>query len=87
MMRREVDRKWDQYKPKTNVFWFHYLVTKMIEGVHYQRKLKAHLNIFREFRDGLLRYESAAEIAHDKFFADLIADEVVLNPLARLNMS
>jgi len=87
-MRKELGGKWEMHSPKTNVFWIHYLVSKMIEGVRYKKKkTKALLQSFKDFGDKVLRYETTAQIAQDPFFADLIADEVAMNPLARLMMS
>jgi len=88
MMRKELNGKWERHSPKTNVFWIHYLVSKMIDGVKYQSKRKPRQVVaaFKEFRDRVLRYENTAQIAEDKFFSDLVADEVAMNPLARLMM-
>jgi len=88
MMRKELNGKWAQHSPKTNVFWIHYLVSKMIDGVKYapKRKSKTALTSFKEFRDRVLQYQNTTQVAEDKFFSDLVADEVAMNPLARLMM-
>ena len=88
MMRKELGGKWELHSPKTNVFWIHYLVSKMIDGVRYKkRKGKALLQAFEDFRDKVLQFSNTSQVAEDPFFSDLIADEVVMNPLARLMMS
>ena len=88
MMRKELEGKWERYSPKTNVFWVHYLVSKMIDGAKYQSKKKPRQLVatFKVFRDRVLQYQNTTQVAEDKFFSDLVADEVAMNPLARLMM-
>ena len=88
MMREENHGEWNKFHPKNNLFWIHYLVDKFIQGVKYsgRKKTKAQLAPFREFKDRILQCNSISEIIRDQFFSEVIADEVVLNPLARLKM-
>lgn len=88
-MRKELRGKWDSHSPKTNIFWIHYLVSKLIDGVRYnpKRRSRAVLASFKDFQDRVLSFENTTQIVQDGFFSDLVADEVVVNPLALLNLS
>ena len=36
MMRTETEGDWSKHTPRTNIFWMHYLVDKMISGVKFE---------------------------------------------------
>ena len=65
MMRDEVKNKWQQFHPRTNVFWLHYLLNKLIEEVPYKlTKSQLHrksLCKLRKYKADILDYSSALE--------------------------
>ena len=38
MMQTEVNDNWEQFQPKTNIMWLHYLLDKLINVVPYKNK-------------------------------------------------
>jgi serine/threonine-protein kinase haspin len=67
MMRQENQNDWRKFCPKTNIFWSHYLVGKLIEKGRYQDTTSAtHLRfknkLFR-IQSNLLKYSSCMECA------------------------
>uniref|UniRef100_T1ICX8 non-specific serine/threonine protein kinase n=1 Tax=Rhodnius prolixus TaxID=13249 RepID=T1ICX8_RHOPR len=51
-MKKDVGDRWEQFVPKTNVRWLHYLIDKMIKKVKYQRKTaKVHRDSMRCLHD------------------------------------
>ena len=65
-MRSIHQEDWAQFKPKTNIFWLHYMVEKCINGVYYKKSLKKTSKIYksgmgklRTVRNQLLDFDSA----------------------------
>lgn len=57
--------KWEDYRPKTNIYWISYIVTKLIDGVNYKKpKTKVHLeylNKLQDLKETILSYESCID--------------------------
>lgn len=68
--------RWDSYKPKTNIFWLHYVLDKMLESVHYKNtKTIVHntgLKNLRMLKNSILLFDSAKSFAESDLVLDLI---------------
>ena len=40
MMQKENKNSWEEFNPKTNLFWLHYMLEKMITEVYYKKVFK-----------------------------------------------
>ncbi len=66
MMRDEVENDWEGFYPRTNIFWLHYLLKKLIEEVPYTGKKsgKPHQQAMRKLKTwekNILTFASAEE--------------------------
>ena len=63
MMQTEVNDNWEQFQPKTNVMWLHYLLDKLINVVPYKnKKSQVHKKAMREMKNiknSIMEYSSA----------------------------
>ena len=69
MMRDHVNGKWGDFHPKTNIFWLHYLLDKLIGEVPY-KSLKAavhktNLRKLKALKAKILEYNSAKEYVQE----------------------
>jgi hypothetical protein len=48
MMKRANGNSWEEFLPKTNVFWLHYMLAKMTTDVYYKVRLVGWLIFCRE---------------------------------------
>ena len=67
MMRDNNKENWEKFSPKSNIFWLHYILDKMVDGVYYDKKCKRTTKVFKvgmkslkELKDTLLEYDSAS---------------------------
>ena len=37
MMKKENSDKWEEFNPKSNILWLHYVLDKMIKEVYYKK--------------------------------------------------
>ncbi len=69
MMKKEVRNEWQGFHPKTNVFWLHYLLDKLLDGVPYKvTKSQVHRKGMAKLRDlkaKILEYASALEFVRE----------------------
>jgi serine/threonine-protein kinase haspin len=69
--------QWALYKPKTNIYWLHYVLDKMLETVHYKRTTTAvhnsGLKHLQKLKNSILLYDSAKTFAKSDLVSDLIA--------------
>ena len=63
MMQTEVNDNWEQFQPKTNIMWLHYLLYKLINDVPYKNKRsQVHKKAMREMKNiknSIMEYSSA----------------------------
>lgn len=63
MMQTEVNDNWEQFQPKTNIMWLHYLLDKLINVVPYKnKKSQVHKKAMREMKNiknSIMEYSSA----------------------------
>ena len=63
MMQTEVNDNWEQFQPKTNIMWLHYLLDKLINAVPYKNKRsQVHKKAMREMKNiknSIMEYSSA----------------------------
>ena len=63
MMQTEVNDNWEQFQPKTNIMWLHYLLDKLINDVPYKNKRsQVHKKAMREMKNiknSIMEYSSA----------------------------
>lgn len=74
LMRSHLANNWSLYDPFTNVLWLHYVVDKMVKGVHYTKtSCLAHWTAIDELttmRKTMLANCASSTDVVDKFFAD-----------------
>ena len=62
MMQNHTNEDWKGYYPKTNIFWLHYLLDKIINEVKYKnKKTTCHrkgVSKLRKLKDRILDFES-----------------------------
>ncbi|KAK6639174.1 hypothetical protein RUM43_007444 [Polyplax serrata] len=72
MMQREMRNDWSLFKPKTNVFWLHYIIDKMLKMVRYKNKsTQVHKKFLKELQgieSALLKYGSCSDFVKDMGF-------------------
>ena len=65
-MRDKIGDSWNEFHPKTNVFWLHYLIDKLINEVPYKSKKatnhKKAMAKLRKMEKEILSFSSAEEI-------------------------
>lgn len=69
MMKSYNKNNWEAFTPKTNIFWLHYILDKMIDGVYYNKNCKKTTKVYKtgmkglkELKETLLYdYDSASE--------------------------
>ena len=63
MMQAEVDDNWEQFQPKTNTMWLHYLLDKLISVVPYKNKKsqvhKKAMKDLKRIKGSIMEYSSA----------------------------
>ncbi|XP_050091597.1 serine/threonine-protein kinase haspin homolog [Anopheles aquasalis] len=73
-MKTAVENQWNRHQPKTNVFWLHYLLEKLISCRNYRDKMtKVHrttMKSMKELSAILLEFESVHEIVQHYFSSD-----------------
>ncbi|XP_058053543.1 serine/threonine-protein kinase haspin homolog [Anopheles bellator] len=74
MMKTAIDNRWSSHEPKTNVFWLHYLLEKLISCRNYRDKAsKVHrenMASMKELSEVLLEFSSVHEIVQEFFSSD-----------------
>lgn len=59
--------QWSLFKPKTNIYWLHYLLDKMIKTVHYKKTTsEEHINSLMDLKKiekEILQFDSAKSLA------------------------
>lgn len=70
-MKRCLNNEWEKFEPKTNVFWSHYLLDKLINHVKYRsKKSKIHrvyMTKIRQIHKTILDYSSLSSFLEDYF--------------------
>ena len=70
MMQTEVNDNWEQFQPKTNIMWLHYLLDKLINVVPYKnKKSQVHKKAMREMKiikNSIMAYSSALAYVVEK---------------------
>jgi len=66
LMKKENANDWEKFCSKTNIFWLHYILEKMITEVYYKGKTsskihKSGLSLLKNLKKNLLEYSSAKE--------------------------
>jgi len=63
MMQTEVGDNWEQFQPKTNIMWLHYLLDKLISVVPYKNKKsqvhKKAMKDLKRIKGSIMEYSSA----------------------------
>ncbi|XP_050419589.1 uncharacterized protein LOC126832737 [Adelges cooleyi] len=76
LMRKETNEQWDSFKPKTNIYWLHYVLDKMLSSVHYKYTTTMNhssgINILQELKDSILSFDSAKSFVLSDIVLDLI---------------
>lgn len=71
LMKSHTNGQWETFEPITNVLWLHYVIDKMIDGVHYSArktiKHRAVIDDMMKLRDELLVYKSASDYALNNY--------------------
>jgi len=47
MMRDNNKENWEKFSPKSNIFWLHYIIDKMVDGVYYDKKCKKTTKVYK----------------------------------------
>jgi len=53
MMKAHNKEDWESFSPKTNIFWLHYMLDKMVDGVYYSKSCKKTTKIYKTGMKGL----------------------------------
>lgn len=68
--------QWESYKPKTNIYWLHYVLDKMLKLVHYKKTTTiihgTGLNILLNLKKSVLSFDSAKSFSQSKLVLDLL---------------
>jgi len=68
--------QWDLYKPKTNIYWLHYVLDKMLNSVHYRKtSTVVHLTGMKallKFKNVILSFDSAKSFAVSDMILNLL---------------
>ena len=58
MMKAHNKEDWEEFSPKTNIFWLHYMLDKMVDGVYYSKSCKKTTKAFKTGMKALKDLES-----------------------------
>ena len=75
MMKSENGNNWESFTPKTNIFWLHYLLDKLINSKKYRSRSKAHRNCLctlKSIQTKLLNFASAQNLVESDLFSEYI---------------
>lgn len=68
--------QWSSFKPKTNIYWLHYVLDKMCKTVHYK---KTSTNVHRiglsnlsKMYDSILLFDSAKSLAESEMILNFL---------------
>lgn len=68
--------KWDSYKPKTNIYWLHYVLDKMLTSIHYRNNTtKIHntgMQILTKLKNVILSFDSAKSLVESDIILELL---------------
>lgn len=68
--------KWDLFKPKTNIYWLHYVLDKMLTSVHYKNSKqsiqKSGLDNLKMLKDAILSFNSAKHFAESDLILNFV---------------
>ena len=53
MMKSHNKENWERFSPKTNIFWLHYMLDKMVDGVYYAKSCKKTTKVYKTGMKGL----------------------------------
>ena len=53
MMKAHNKEDWERFSPKTNIFWLHYMLDKMVDGVYYAKSCKKTTKVYKTGMKGL----------------------------------
>lgn len=73
-MKEETGNKWERFCPKTNIFWLHYLVGKLLEK-KFKSKAKVHdaaIKTLKSLEKKILGYESCHQLILNKVIDEAI---------------
>lgn len=67
MMKAHNKEDWERFSPKTNIFWLHYMLDKMVDGVYSTRKTtkvyKTGMKALKDLKERLLSdFNSASDL-------------------------
>lgn len=66
LMQNAVKNEWNNFRPYTNILWLHYILGKMLQGVHYKNiSTKIHKKFKTKLTDcynGVLKHNSAYDL-------------------------
>jgi len=80
MMKDHNQNDWQKFCPKTNVFWLHYLLDKLIKAKKYTHRSKQHktaFSILQDLFEKVLNYESATNFVNSKLFKQYLKEEFI----------
>lgn len=71
MMKSHNNNDWEKFSPKTNVFWLHYLLDKLLNSKKYSSRSKVHktaLNSLHHLFQNVLKFDSATHFVSSELF-------------------
>lgn len=69
--------QWSLYKPKTNIYWLHYVLDKMLKSAHYRKTstIVHHIGLtnLSKIKDSILLFDSAKSLAESDMILDFLS--------------
>ncbi|XP_054164431.1 uncharacterized protein LOC128962116 [Oppia nitens] len=77
-MRDNNQNDWQTFKPKSNIFWLHYILDKVIKSKKYSsNRTKVHktgIQLLKSIFDAILKYDSAFHLVRSHHFKQFCVD-------------